>query len=74
MNNEQLNFISNDIKGLQCGDKKIRLFEYLKSSIHFNGFVFYKKHSPQSIEQNGLMNLRVSLLFLTVELIHVVLH
>ena len=62
------------LKDCNVETKKIRLFEYLKSSIQFNGFVFYKKHSPQSIEQNGLMNLRVSLLFLTVELIHVVLH
>ena len=62
------------LKDCNVETKKIRLFEYLKSSIHFNGFVFYKKHSPQSIEQNGLMNLRVSLLFLPVELIHVVLH
>ena len=38
MNSNQLNFISNNVKVIQDGDKRIKLFEYLKTSINSNGF------------------------------------
>ena len=39
MNRNNLNFVSNNVKGLQVRDKIIKLFEYLKNCISSNGFM-----------------------------------
>ena len=52
MNSEQLNFVSNNVKGLQGGEKRIKMFEYLKSHIHSNGIAFIQEtHSCQADEK-----------------------
>ena len=42
MNNE-ITFISNNVKGIQNPAKRIMLFEYLKSYIIANGFIFLQE-------------------------------
>ena len=37
------NFIRNDVKGIQASKKRIKLFEYLKQNINFNGFIFFQE-------------------------------
>ena len=60
MLSEQLIFILNNVKGLQGGDKKIELSEYVNTCIHFNGyFLLQETHSSQNDENNGLMNFSV---------------
>ena len=41
--NSEITFISNNVKGIQNSAKRIKLFEYLKSSVTGNGFVFLQK-------------------------------
>ena len=52
MNRNNLNFVSNNVKGLQGRDKRIKLFEYLKNCISSNGFVFLQEtHSSLNVEK-----------------------
>ena len=37
------NFILNNIKGIQVSKKRLKLFEYLKPNIHFNGFILFQE-------------------------------
>ena len=37
------NFFSNNIKGIQVSKKRLKLFEYLKSNINFNGFILFQE-------------------------------
>ena len=37
------NFISNNVKGIQASKKRLKLFEYLKQNINFNGFILFQK-------------------------------
>ena len=39
MINNYLQFISNNVKGLQSLEKRVKVFEYLKNCISNNGFV-----------------------------------
>ena len=41
MNN--LNFISNNVKGLQAISKRIKIFEYLTNYVTTNGFIFLQE-------------------------------
>ena len=50
------NFIPNNVKGIQASKKRIKLFEYLKQNINFNGFIFFQEtHS----KNNGKISLMV---------------
>ena len=52
MNSEQLNFLSNNVKGLQEGVKRTKVLEYLKNCVHSNGFVFLQEtHSSITDEK-----------------------
>ena len=52
MNRNNLNFVSNNVKGLQGRDTRIKLFEYLKNCIFSNGFVFLQEtHSSLNVEK-----------------------
>ena len=52
MNSEQLNFLSNSVKGLQEGVKRTKVLEYLKNCVHSNGFVFLQEtHSSITNEK-----------------------
>ena len=47
------NFISNNVKGIRCSEKRLKIFEYLKNNIHHNGFVFLQEmHSLTQDEKN----------------------
>ena len=73
MNSEQLNFICNNVRGLQGGDKRVKVFEYLKNHINSNGFVFYKKHIRLSLmKKYGLTIFKDIYSFLMVKQILVV--
>ena len=41
MNSDKLKFISNNVKGIQKSEKRIKIFEYLKNSISPDGFFFF---------------------------------
>ena len=43
MNCENLKFISNNVKGIQKPEKRIKIFEYVKISIFPNGFIFLQE-------------------------------
>ena len=46
------NFFSNSIKGIQVSKKRLKLFEYLKSNINFNGFILFQEtHSSLNDER-----------------------
>ena len=44
MKDNVITFVSNNVKGIQKSEKKMKLFEYLKSYVATNGFVFIRKH------------------------------
>ena len=49
----KLNFISNNVKGLQNSLKRIKIFEYLKNNLGSNGFLFLQEiHSSLSFGKN----------------------
>ena len=39
----KLQFLSNNVKGLQNSFKRIKIFEYLKNNIGSNGFLFLQE-------------------------------
>ena len=41
--NNKITFISNNVKGIQNSGKRIKLFEYLKSCVTVNGFIFLQE-------------------------------
>ena len=43
MINNYLQFISNNVKGLQSLEKRVKVFEYLKNCISNNGFMFLQE-------------------------------
>ena len=43
MNSDDLKFISNNVKGMQKSEKRIKIFEYLKNNISPNGFIFLQE-------------------------------
>ena len=52
MNRNNLNFVCNNVKGLQGKDKRIKIFKYLKNCISSNGFVFLQEtHSSLNDEK-----------------------
>ena len=64
MNSDNLNFISNNAKGIQKSEKRIKIFEYLKNSISPNGFIFLQEtHSSVADEKRWCDKLNGSLYF-----------
>ena len=51
MNN--LNFISNNVKGLQAISKRIKIFEYLTNYVTTNGFIFLQETHSSVDEFKG---------------------
>ena len=43
MNSDNLKFASNNVKGIQKSEKRIKILEYLKNSITLNGFIFLQE-------------------------------
>ena len=59
MANRKLNFISNNVKGLQNSTKRIKIFEYLKNKVTSDCFIFLQEtHSNKDSEKDGLTNLK----------------
>ena len=64
MNRNNLNFVSNNVKGLQGRDKRIKLFEYLKNCISSNGFMFLQEtHSSLNVEKKWADQFKGQLFF-----------
>ena len=57
MKMNHLNFISNNVIGLQAISKRIKIFEYLKNYVTSNGFVFLQETTlPLKMRRYGMMN------------------
>ena len=73
MNSDNLKFISNNVRGIQKSEKRIKIFEYLKNSISPHGFIFLQEiHTSVDDEKRWCDELNGNLYFLTEELIRVV--
>ena len=52
MKNDNFCFISNNVKGIQQTDKRLKMFEYLKNNVTSNAFIFLQEtHSSPSDEK-----------------------
>ena len=49
------NFISNDVKGIEASEKRLKLFEYLKNKINDNGFINLQETNSLSNELNQFL-------------------
>ena len=64
MYSRNLKFISNNVKGIQKSEKRIKIFEYLKNSITPNGFIFLQEtHSSVDDEKRWEDELNGNLYF-----------
>ena len=55
----KLHLISNNVKGLQNSLKRIRIFEYLKNNLGFNGFLHLQEtHSSLADEKKWTNELK----------------
>ena len=64
MNSDNFKFISNNVKGIQKSEKRIKIFEYLKNSISPNRFIFLQEtHSSADEEKRWCDELNGSLHF-----------
>ena len=64
MNSDSLKFISNNVKGIQKSENRIKIFEYLKNNISPNGFIFLQEtHSSVYVEKRWCDELNGSLYF-----------
>ena len=61
---DNINFLSNNVKGISSTNKRIKLFEYLKKYVAPNGFIFLQEtHSSINDEKSGKMNLKENYFF-----------
>ena len=64
MTDNVITFISNNVKGIQTSQKRMKLFEYLKSYVATNGFVFLQEtHSSIKDEKKWEDEFRSKLFF-----------
>ena len=64
MIDDNLTFISNNVKGFQTSEKRIKLFEYLRNYVSANGFVFLQEtHSSPRDEKKWKDEFKGSLYF-----------
>ena len=69
----KINFISNNVKGFQSTNKRLKLIKYFKDKIVSNGFLFLQEtHSTVNEELSGKMILKVKSFTRTVNLTHAV--
>ena len=62
--NSNYNFISNNVKGIKASKRRLKLFEYLRSNINNDGFVFLQEtHSSLKDEQKWKDNVKGPLFF-----------
>ena len=60
MNSDNLKFISNNVKGTQKSEKRIKIFGYLKNNISPNGFIVLQEthssvHDEKSFSRKELI-------------------
>ena len=76
MNSDNLKFISNNVKGKQKSEKRIKIFEYLKNSTSPSGFVFLQEKQKNiallMAKKGGATSLMAVYIFLTEKLIRAV--
>ena len=64
--NSNYNFISNNVKGIKASERRLKLFEYLRSNINNDGFVFLQEtHSLLKDKQKWKDNVKGPLFFFT---------
>ena len=64
----KLQFISNNVKGLQNSLKSIKIFEYLKNNLGSNGLLFLQEtHSSLADEKKWADELKEPIFFFTWE-------
>ena len=64
----KLQFISNNVKGLQNSLNSIKIFEYLKNNLGSNGFLFLQEtHSSLADEKKWADELKEPIFFFTWE-------
>ena len=69
----KINSISNNVKGLQSTNKRLKLIKHFKDKIVSNGFLFLKEtHSTVNDELSGKMVLKVKSFTRMVNLTHAV--
>ena len=56
MNSDNLKFISNNVKGIQKSEKRIKIFEFLKNSISPNVFIFLQETHGSVDDEKGWCN------------------
>ena len=62
MINNYIQFISNNVKGLQSLEKRIKVFEYLKIEFPIMGLYFFKRCTPPYLmKKDGSMSLTKNL-------------
>ena len=54
--NNNLNFLTNNVKGLQSSKKRIKLIEYFKSKLNHNGFLFLQETHSAIKNENTWVN------------------
>ena len=65
--------MSNNVKGIKAAEKRLKLFEYLRSNINNNGFIFLQEiHSTSNDEENAKTSLGILYFFHTEKAILVV--
>ena len=65
--------MSNNVKGIKASEKRLKLFEYLRSNINNNGFIFLQEiHSTSNDEENAKTILGILYFFHTEKAILVV--
>ena len=73
MNSDNLKFISNNGKGIQKLEKRLKMLKYLKNNISPNGFIFLQEsHSSLDDKKGGAMSLMAIYIFLMKKLIRAV--
>ena len=64
MFNDQLNFLSNNIKGIKASEKRLKLFEYFRNLSTPVGFVFLQEtHSSGDVEKRWSDDFQEQLFF-----------
>ena len=67
----KINFISNNVKGFQSTNKRLKLIKYFKDKIISNGFLFLQEiHSTVMMKLSGKMILKVKSFTPMVNLTH----
>ena len=65
MSNNNLKFVTNNVKGLQSTHKRLKMFEYFRNVLSLNGIIFLQEtHSSINDEKTGVTNLKGNCFFL----------